>query len=169
MPPARECGPCTKEHTYAARVWALCLVQGPLSLSSPCQILIRPIRPTLTRVVVVGGTLHRLGWKLTISGVGQCRQVGCPESGVDAAAAKLVSRGHKVGLIEQLGSVAEAKAKGGSKAIVERRLVKVLTPATLVDSPVSDAAVHVLAVAQHTSVLAFAFMDAAAGRCGPNH
>jgi hypothetical protein len=26
-----------------------------------------------------------------------------------------------------------------------------------------------MAVAQHTSVLAFAFMDAAAGRCGPNH
>jgi hypothetical protein len=49
--------------------------------------------------------------------------------------------------------------------------MQVHTPATLVDTPVTDAAVHVLAVAQHTGgvyggrrVLAFAFLDAAAGR-----
>ena len=51
-----------------------------------------------------------LGWKLTLSGVGHCRQVGCPASGIDAACATLVSRGYKVGRIEQLETAAQAKA-----------------------------------------------------------
>eukprot|EP00959_Pyramimonas_sp_CCMP1952_P127303 2662558-Pyramimonas_sp.AAC.2 len=45
--------------------------------------------------------------------------------------------------MEQLGSSAEAKAAG---KIVRRELVKVHTPATLVDNPVKEDAVHVLAL-----------------------
>ena len=56
-----------------------------------------------------------LDWKMTVSGVGHCRQVGCPESGVDAAIAELVRRGHKVGRIEQMETAAEAKARRGAK------------------------------------------------------
>lgn len=37
-----------------------------------------------------------LNWKMTISGVGRCRQVGCPESGIEDAIQKLVSLGYKV-------------------------------------------------------------------------
>ena len=37
-----------------------------------------------------------LGWKLTITGVGHCRQVGCPESGVEDAVQRLASLGYKV-------------------------------------------------------------------------
>ena len=33
---------------------------------------------------------------MTISGVGRCRQVGCPESGIEDAIQKLVSLGYKV-------------------------------------------------------------------------
>ncbi|CAI7901155.1 unnamed protein product, partial [Closterium sp. NIES-54] len=34
-----------------------------------------------------------LDWKLTVSGVGKCRQVGVPESGIEDAVQKLVARG----------------------------------------------------------------------------
>ena len=37
-----------------------------------------------------------LGWRQTIAGVGHCRQVGCPESGIDDAVQRLVSLGYKV-------------------------------------------------------------------------
>jgi hypothetical protein len=29
----------TEDYTYDANVWALCVVQGPFSLSPPCQTL----------------------------------------------------------------------------------------------------------------------------------
>jgi hypothetical protein len=34
-----------------------------------------------------------LDWKLTVTGVGQCRQVGCPESGLQEAVKNLVNAG----------------------------------------------------------------------------
>ena len=37
-----------------------------------------------------------LGWRQTIAGVGHCRQVGCPESGIDDAVQRLASLGYKV-------------------------------------------------------------------------
>jgi DNA mismatch repair protein MSH6 len=75
-----------------------------------------------------------LDWKMTVSGVGHCRQVGCPESGVDAATAELVRRGYKVGRIEQMETAAEAKARTGSAtAVIRRELLSVTSPATAVD------------------------------------
>ena len=50
---------------------------------------------------------------MTVSGVGHCRQVGCPESGVDAAVAELVRRGHKVGRIEQMETAARPRRGRG--------------------------------------------------------
>ena len=38
-----------------------------------------------------------LGWRVTFNGVGRCRQVGCPESGIEEAIKTLTSRGYKVG------------------------------------------------------------------------
>jgi DNA mismatch repair protein MSH6 len=55
-----------------------------------------------------------LGWKMTVSGVGHCRQVGCPESGVDVAVAALVQRGYRVA--------------GGSLRICTRPSVNLLFP-----------------------------------------
>ena len=117
-----------------------------------------------------------LDWKMTVSGVGHCRQVGCPEAGVDAAVARLVHLGYKVGRIEQLENAAQAKARGGSGAVslflisvwaivltscfslqvIRRQLAEVATPATRTDGDVRiDAsapveAVHVLAFVEET-------------------
>lgn len=49
------------------------------------------------------------------TGVGHCRQVGCPQSGVQEATQRLLAAGYKVGIIEQLETAAEAKAKRGPK------------------------------------------------------
>ena len=148
-----------------------------------------------------------LDWKMTVSGVGHCRQVGCPESGVDAATAELVRRGHKVGRIEQMETAAEARARTGSdKAVIRRELLSVTSPATAVDgdlpcvgpraSSLDATATHLLVIAEgipeadaearandgdgdgedatekaratekkkdETTIIGFAFLDAAAG------
>lgn len=96
---------------------------------------------------------RELDWKMTVSGVGHCRQVGCPEAGVDAACARLVQLGHKVGRIEQLETAAQAKARGGSGAVIRRALAEVATPATRTDGDVGDDAV---AAPDATHILAFA-------------
>ena len=76
---------------------------------------------------------NELDWKMTVSGVGHCRQVGCPESGVDAAVAALVQRGYKVGRVEQMETAAQAKQRAGNKAVIRRVLAAVATPTTAVD------------------------------------
>ncbi|CAG9465209.1 unnamed protein product [Pedinophyceae sp. YPF-701] len=75
-----------------------------------------------------------MGWKLTLSGVGKCRQVGCPESGLVEAARRLVAAGYKVGIMEQVETASAAKAARGSKAVVRRELTQVYTPATALDT-----------------------------------
>lgn len=109
-------------------------------------------------------------WKLTISGVGKCRQVGVPESGIEDAVQKLLARGYKVGRMEQIETAQEAKAKRGSTATVNRELFNVLTPATAIDEIRKPEAVHLLALKEemvgkesNASVgYGFAFVDAAA-------
>ena len=99
-----------------------------------------------------------LDWKMTVSGVGHCRQVGCPESGVDAAVAELVRRGYRVGRVEQMETAAQAKARTGSKtAVIRRELAGVITPVTAVDGDLAGGAGKIAPDATH--VLAFAEAD----------
>ena len=126
---------------------------------------------------------RELDWKMTVSGVGHCRQVGCPESGVDAAQAELVRRGYSVGRVEQMETAAQAKARTGSKtAVIRRELGAVATPALVVDGDLVGAAgkrppeaAHVMAfveeeveeeLASETATIAvgYAALDAANGR-----
>ncbi|CAM6101701.1 unnamed protein product [Calypogeia fissa] len=116
-----------------------------------------------------------LDWKLIVSGVGKCRQVGCPESGIDDAIQKLVSRGYKVGRMEQIETAAQARANGGPNVTVQRELTQVLTPSTMMDGNIRPEAVHLLALKEGacdeagkegnaTMAIGFAFVDAAVGR-----
>lgn len=108
-----------------------------------------------------------LDWKMTISGVGKCRQVGISESGIDDAVEKLLARGYKVGRIEQMESAVQAKARGPNSRI-DRKLVNVSTPSTAADSNIGADAVHLLALKEVTlasngsRVYGFAFLDYAA-------
>nr|CAD1843050.1 unnamed protein product [Ananas comosus var. bracteatus] len=109
-----------------------------------------------------------LDWKMTISGVGKCRQVGISEAGIDEAVQKLIARGYKVGRIEQLETSDQAKARGPN-SVIQRKLVHVSTPSTLVDGSVGPDAVHLLALKEGNRVsekgsteYGFAFLDHAA-------
>uniref|UniRef100_A0A7I4EG59 DNA mismatch repair proteins mutS family domain-containing protein n=1 Tax=Physcomitrium patens TaxID=3218 RepID=A0A7I4EG59_PHYPA len=116
-----------------------------------------------------------MDWKLTLSGVGKCRQVGVPESGIDDAVQKLVARGYKVGRVEQLETSEQAKQRGGG--MVQRDLTHVVTPSTRLDGNLRPEAVHLLALREDTLdgphdnalsqgsvAIGFAFVDAAAGK-----
>ncbi|KAL5572686.1 hypothetical protein UlMin_022283 [Ulmus minor] len=111
-----------------------------------------------------------LDWKITLSGVGKCRQVGVSESGIDDAVQKLVARGYKVGRIEQLESSGEAKARGAN-SVISRKLVQVVSPSTATDGNLGPDAVHLLAIKEGnlgtevgSVVYGFAFVDCAALR-----
>lgn len=122
-----------------------------------------------------------LDWKMTVSGVGHCRQVGCPESGIDTAVAQLVNLGYKVGRIEQMETAAQAKERCQSKtAVIRRELMGVMTPSCVVDGDLTGQAgkipqdaLHVLALAEgidteinenkNTTTVGYAFLDAASG------
>ncbi|XVF88507.1 hypothetical protein PTKIN_Ptkin19aG0056500 [Pterospermum kingtungense] len=109
-----------------------------------------------------------LDWKMTLSGVGKCRQVGISESGIDDAVQKLVARGYKVGRMEQLETSEQAKARGAT-SVIQRKLVQVITPSTAVDGNIGPDAVHLLAIKEGnygvdngSTVYGFAFVDCAA-------
>nr|POF02689.1 dna mismatch repair protein msh7 [Quercus suber] len=111
-----------------------------------------------------------LDWKMTLSGVGKCRQVGISESGIDDAVQKLVARGYKVGRVEQLETSDQAKARGAN-SVIQRKLVQVVTPSTATDGNIGPDAVHLLAIKEENCgldngsiVYGFAFVDCAALR-----
>ncbi|KAK8597823.1 hypothetical protein V6N13_095220 [Hibiscus sabdariffa] len=108
-----------------------------------------------------------LDWKMTVSGVGKCRQVGISESGIDDAVQKLVARGYKVGRMEQLETSEQAKARGAN-SVIRRKLVEVITPSTTVDGNIGPDAVHLLAIKEGnygvengSTAYGFAFVDCA--------
>ncbi|KAA8523099.1 hypothetical protein F0562_009522 [Nyssa sinensis] len=109
-----------------------------------------------------------LDWKMTLSGVGKCRQVGISESGIDDAVHKLIARGYKVGRIEQLETSEQAKARGAT-SVIQRKLVNVFTPSTTRDGNIGPDAVHLLALKEGdcgldngSAAYGFAFVDCAA-------
>ncbi|XP_055825001.1 DNA mismatch repair protein MSH7 isoform X2 [Solanum dulcamara] len=109
-----------------------------------------------------------LDWKMTLSGVGKCRQVGISESGIDEAVQKLLARGYKVGRMEQLETSEQAKSRG-STSVIRRKLVHVLTPSTASEGNIGPDAVHLLAVKETWNelgngsiIIGFAFVDCAA-------
>ncbi|KAH8505280.1 hypothetical protein H0E87_012505 [Populus deltoides] len=111
-----------------------------------------------------------LDWKMTLSGVGKCRQVGISESGIDDAVEKLVARGYKVGRVEQLETSNQAKSRGAN-SVIQRKLVQVVTPSTTTGHNMGPDAVHLLAIKEGNygvdngaTAYGFAFVDCAALR-----
>ncbi|CAA7397194.1 unnamed protein product [Spirodela intermedia] len=111
-----------------------------------------------------------LDWRITHSGVGKCKQVGISESGIDDAVQKLISRGYKVGRIEQVETANQAKARG-STSVIQRKLVHVFSRSTMTDGCIGPEAVHLLALKEGNNiskngktVYGFAFVDCAALR-----
>src|SRR5687767_11776306 len=99
---------------------------------------------------------------------------GVPVHSADAYLARLIRAGHRVAIAEQIESPAEARKARGSKALVDRAIVRLVTPGTLTEETLLDsgAANWLAAVGRAGEDWAIAAADISTGRfeliaCGP--
>jgi DNA mismatch repair protein MutS len=111
-----------------------------------------------------------LGIALTRRGQHQGKDIpmaGVPWRQADAYLLKLIRAGFRVAVCEQMEDPAEAK-KRGSKSIVRRQVIRLVTPGTLTEEGLLDArAANVLAaLARDGESCALAFVDVSTGELG---
>jgi DNA mismatch repair protein MutS len=99
---------------------------------------------------------------------------GVPVHSADSYLARLIKGGHRVAIAEQIESPAEARKARGSKALVERAIVRLVTPGTLTEETLleSSSANWLAAIGRAGDELAIAAADISTGRfeliaCGP--
>ncbi|MEO5773802.1 MAG: DNA mismatch repair protein MutS [Sphingomicrobium sp.] len=99
---------------------------------------------------------------------------GVPVHSAEAYLARLIRGGHRVAIAEQTESPAEARKARGSKALVDRAIVRLVTPGTLTEENLleSGAANWLAAVGRAGGDWAVAAADISTGRfeliaCGP--
>src|SRR4029078_2844354 len=99
---------------------------------------------------------------------------GVPVHAAEAYLARLIKAGHRVAIAEQTESPAEARKARGSKALVERAIIRLVTPGPLTDEILleSSAANWLAAVGRAGDDWAIAAADISTGRfelvsCGP--
>src|SRR5687767_3229881 len=91
---------------------------------------------------------------------------GVPVHSADAYLARLIRAGHRVAIAEQIESPAEARKARGAKALVDRAIVRLVTPGTLTEDSLLDsgAANWLAAVARVGEDYAIAAADISTGR-----
>ena len=99
---------------------------------------------------------------------------GVPVHAAESYLARLIRGGHRVAIAEQVESPAEARKARGAKALVERAIVRLVTPGTLTEEALleSGAANWLAAVGRAGEECAIAAADISTGRfelvaCGP--
>jgi DNA mismatch repair protein MutS len=99
---------------------------------------------------------------------------GVPVHSAESYLARLIKAGHRVAIAEQTESPAEARKARGSKALVDRAIVRVVTPGTLTEETLleSSSANWLAAVSRTGDESAIAAADISTGRfelvsCGP--
>src|ERR687889_1401724 len=99
---------------------------------------------------------------------------GVPVHAAESYLARLIKGGHRVAIAEQIESPAEARKARGSKALVERAIVRLVTPGTLTEETLLDSgsANWLAAVGRAGEDYALAAADISTGRfelvgCGP--
>ena len=99
---------------------------------------------------------------------------GVPVHAAESYLARLIRAGHRVAIAEQTESPAEARKARGSKALVERAIIRLVTPGTLTEETLleSSAANWLASVGRAGEDWAIAAADISTGRfelvaCGP--
>jgi len=89
---------------------------------------------------------------------------GVPVHAAEAYLLRLIRRGHRVAVCEQLEDPAEARKRGG-RAPVERGVVRIVTPGTLTEDALLDARRnnHLAALADAQGALGLAWLDISTG------
>ncbi|MBR0553354.1 DNA mismatch repair protein MutS [Stakelama marina] len=96
---------------------------------------------------------------------------GVPAHSAESYLARLIKAGHRVAIADQVETPEEAKRRGGSKALVERAIVRVVTAGTLTEEALLDAraANWCVAIGEAAGEIAVAAADISTGRfevCG---
>src|SRR3954469_6675923 len=99
---------------------------------------------------------------------------GVPIHSAESYLARLIKGGHRVAIAEQIESPAEARKARGSKALVDRAIIRLVTPGTLTEETFleSGSATWLAAIGGAGDELAIAAADISTGRfelvaCGP--
>ncbi|MDQ3078034.1 MAG: DNA mismatch repair protein MutS, partial [Pseudomonadota bacterium] len=99
---------------------------------------------------------------------------GVPVHAAESYLARLIRAGHRVAIAEQIESPAEARKARGAKALVDRAIVRLVTPGTLTEETLLDsgAANWLAAIGRAGDEWAIAAADISTGRfeliaCGP--
>ena len=99
---------------------------------------------------------------------------GVPVHSAEAYLARLIKAGHRVAIAEQTESPAEARKARGSKALVDRAIIRLVTPGTLTEETLLDSgsANWLAAIGRAGEDWAIAAADISTGRfeliaCGP--
>src|SRR5690606_37222757 len=89
---------------------------------------------------------------------------GVPVKAYESYLERLIRKGFKVAICEQLEDPAEAKRRGG-KALVRRDIVRLVTPGTLTEDTLLDARRHnyLAALADVAGTMALAWLDMSTG------
>ncbi len=90
---------------------------------------------------------------------------GVPVHSHEAYLARLIRQGFKVAVCEQLEDPEEARKRRGSKAVVERGVVRIITPGTITEDNLLDARRHnyLVALAEAQGALGLAWVDVSTG------
>ncbi len=106
-------------------------------------------------------TLTRRG----TSGGNDIPMCGVPFHAYEGYLARLIKQGFKVAICEQVETPAEAKKRDGSKALVRRDVVRVVTPGTLTEDTLLDARRHnfLIAVLERAGRYGMAAADLSTG------
>ncbi|HVU31041.1 MAG TPA: DNA mismatch repair protein MutS [Sphingomicrobium sp.] len=91
---------------------------------------------------------------------------GVPAHSAESYLARLIKAGHRVAIAEQIESPAEARKARGSKALVERAIIRLVTPGTLTEETLleSASANWLAAIARAGDEWAIAAADISTGR-----
>ncbi|HET6941379.1 MAG TPA: DNA mismatch repair protein MutS, partial [Sphingomicrobium sp.] len=91
---------------------------------------------------------------------------GVPVQAAESYLARLIRAGHRVAIAEQIESPAEARKARGSKALVERAIIRLVTPGTLTEETLleSSAANWLAAIGRAGDDWAIAAADISTGR-----
>ncbi len=89
---------------------------------------------------------------------------GVPVHAADGYLSRLIRKGFKVAICEQMEDPAAAK-KRGAKSVVKREVVRVVTPGTITEDELLDARAHnyLAALAEAGGALALAWLDVSTG------
>ena len=103
------------------------------------------------------------------------RCAACRSHSAESYLARLIKAGHRVAIAEQTESPAEARKARGSKALVERAIIRLVTPGTLTEETLLElpaSANWLAAIGRAGDDWAIAAADISTGRfeliaCGP--